>query len=246
MSDSDSRAYGHNKDEEDGEEQGQSVERDPWIRPSSFLVCCRIAGWLMGDTITALPQSRGGQEDKWFRLDDDDVTSFDPADIPYQCYGGPGSDGDVHDKSSNGLILFYNKVRPHFGALMEEEEEKEEQEGQDEDGATSKNSDAQKKQGRLVNGYEAYEPEIRQSNLQHILHSYLLDTDLHSFLLRLTRAPSDLGTHSSITFIKFLCNVAFHSRDLVTRTAMRWTPGSTSGNDGQPRLCRLVCGGSIG
>ncbi len=59
---------------------------------------------------------------KWYRFDDEDVTSFDPALIEQECFGGKVKketkfpNGNVHivesEQFANALMLFYEKVKP--------------------------------------------------------------------------------------------------------------------------------------
>lgn len=148
----------------------------------------------------------------WFKFDDEDITAFDPRHIPAQCYGGPpsanGNGNHTHDedRTSNALMLFYKKVRPN------ENKDDKVTIGKDKDdniddittsiaqtsisansvaaaddsyittqSSTSNGSD-------LVNGYQGFIREVQESNLQHILYCYLLDSNMHIFVRGLIRS----------------------------------------------------------
>ena len=113
------------------------------------------------------------------------MTPFDQTDIPSQCFGGPQGGADSHEMTSNALMLFYDKSKLSCvdGGPKSSQGEEEEKLQDVTESLTS--NQRNKIKTRMVNGYEAYLPEIGQSNLLHTLHSYLLDTELHKSLLKL-------------------------------------------------------------
>jgi len=113
-------------------------------------------------------------EEKWFLFDDDDVSHFSPENIPVQCFGGSyqssyaGSSTMIEeDRSSNALMLFYKKTR--CCDIV------------DDDSKIEDNSDVRVPSDYL-DGYEAFDREISESNLRHIFTNYLVDPNLHSFV----------------------------------------------------------------
>ena len=154
-----------------------------------------------------------GTEKKWYRFDDEDVSHFSPDQIPSQCFGGPANGGqNEEDRTSNALMLFFNKVRPNeceraptagpspasvtgsvAGSATEEWTGTGSSSGP---GPTSKHSEGVASNletkassasdttpgALLVNGYQAFGREVRESNLNHVLSCYVLDTDLHAFV----------------------------------------------------------------
>ena len=129
----------------------------------------------------------GSSEKRWYRFEDEDVSHFSSDQIAPQCFGGPASNGSLageEDRTSNALMLFFNKVRPNVSPVK----------------SSDKMVDAPKGDGRgvegvkasppldtlpgalLVNGYQAFGREVRESNLNHALSCYVLDTDLHGFV----------------------------------------------------------------
>lgn len=106
-------------------------------------------------------------QDCWYKFEDEDVSPFNPENIPAQCFGGPfgGSSSSSmadEDRTSNALMVVYSKVKKNPA--------KKEEEGDSPDGL------------RLVDGMKAFRREVQESNLQHILSCYLLDADLHAFV----------------------------------------------------------------
>ena len=98
--------------------------------------------------------------DRWYRFEDDEVSLFNPQQIAYQCFGGHFSNGSSahpieEERTSNALMLFYRKIRPTV-------------------------SEAQiiDKKIDLVDGYEAFLGEVKDSNERHVMLSYLLDVEL--------------------------------------------------------------------
>jgi ubiquitin C-terminal hydrolase len=149
-----------------------------------------------------------GPGDSWYRLDDDDVTSFDSENIPYQCFGGPQGQSDI-DRSANALILFYNKIKP----------------------ITSSEAPVEKKVSPgagMVNGYDAFVPEVQNSNMLHVLSCYLLDADLHDFLCRLLSASAENSMQTSSddstlkSCIRLFVQVILHKSDHATKLLENW------------------------
>lgn len=118
------------------------------------------AGVAQGGHYYSFIRDTDGQP-KWYRFEDDEVSSFNPDQIPYQCFGGlypvngsVGMNAMEEERTSNALLLFYRKVRPTVVEIPE----------------TMAPADP-----LLVDGYEAFIGEVRESNERHLLLSYLLD-----------------------------------------------------------------------
>jgi len=107
---------------------------------------------------------------QWYKFDDDDVTHFNADNIPLQCFGGPASaHSPAHqgssshnlmeeDRTSNALMLLYNKVKQPPQASL------------------PANSSSSASKLELVDGMQAYRREVQESNLQHALSCYLLES----------------------------------------------------------------------
>jgi ubiquitin C-terminal hydrolase len=157
------------------------------------------------------------EEKSWYKFDDEDVTEFNPGNIPAQCYGGPPSANDTNgtngshahladeDRTSNALMLFYKKVRPNENIDDKSEEgavdvvttslTQTSISAADNDVITiSSNSVG----SDLINGYQGFIREVQESNLQHILYCYLLDSDMHIFVRGLIRSVT-MAAKNSIT-----------------------------------------------
>jgi ubiquitin C-terminal hydrolase len=149
--------------------------------------------------------SSGGPSaaEKWYRFDDDDVTVFNPDQIPYQCFGGPqpsqhGSSSnnfDSEDRSANAFMLFYSKTRPTNLSANEATTAASTPSSSPTKGVKAPNPAEAVHSGqnvvgnpeapigaRLVNGYQAFYKELRSWNLEHLLSRYVLDADLHVFV----------------------------------------------------------------
>ena len=153
-------------------------------------------------------------EKTWYRFDDEDVSHFSPDQIAPQCFGGPANGGhNEEDRTSNALMLFFNKVRPNIeksdkgvygadspgkasdiGRLSPTESSTSAAANTASSGSSGGNGDsngdgaddkavpAEVPGALLVNGYQAFGREVRESNLNHVLSCYVLDTDLHAFV----------------------------------------------------------------
>ncbi|KAJ1428285.1 hypothetical protein B484DRAFT_396870 [Ochromonadaceae sp. CCMP2298] len=139
---------------------------------------------------------------RWFKFDDDEVSSFEPDQIPLQCYGGPPSEHEgeegtgsgavaevgavtgtgagigaeagvgvgVGTGTANALMLVYKKSEAEAVAVMPESAVE-----------SAVESAAEADAGVLVDGMQAFQREVRESNLQHALCGYLLSAELHDF-----------------------------------------------------------------
>jgi ubiquitin C-terminal hydrolase len=133
--------------------------------------------------------------EKWYRFDDDDVSPFSADQIPYHCFGGPSgqsnSSYDENERTSNALMLFYTKVKstvvfsPTKDEIMTNVMTHQHMSSSTENGAV------------LVDGYQAFAREVHESNLQHVLSCYLLDSDLHCFVRDVLSNVSKLTSPSS-------------------------------------------------
>lgn len=144
--------------------------------------------------------------DRWYRFEDDEVSQFNPQQIAYQCFGGhftvngSGSHAVEEERTSNALMLFYRKVRP----LMSE-------------------AAVEDKIPELVDGYEAFLGEVKESNERHVLLSYLLDIELQPLvrdLITLSISALEqraLGPECVLEIVslgcRFLLDVVLHFRE---------------------------------
>ena len=173
--------------------------------------------------------------DKWYKFDDDDVTEFhySPETIAYECFGGAQMNSDL-DRTSNALMLFYSKKQQTSKATMPVPP------AHSNGGSPGKfpdiysdlpprppvveNKTLTNPQNRLIDGRTAYTREVQESNMQHIVSQYLLDSDLHSFvrsLLDLEIMSSDSTSSSdpgrALTTLQFclgfLLSVVLHCKD---------------------------------
>ena len=173
------------------------------------LVHCGVA---QGGHYYSYIKDSGKEEEKWFLFDDDEVTPFNPANIPEQCFGGKfttiGHNGaasaDDLDRHSNALMLFYKKVKPRSG---HGDEGKEKSQGCVVDPC-------------MVDGYRAFSREVGHSNARHILTKYIIDTGLHDFVRKLltTVASMSPADHSLVSkSVRFGCHffldVVLHCRE---------------------------------
>ena len=134
--------------------------------------------------------------DNWFLFDDDEVSPFNPDNIPSQCFGGSyqtslqGMSSMIEeDRSSNALMLFYNKVRE--GAVLDDDDDDKNGDKADEEGTEPMTSEVLEE---CSNGYRAFDREVGESNLRHALANYLVDPSLHGFVRALIRSmyePND-------------------------------------------------------
>lgn len=153
----------------------------------------------------------GDDKGKWFRFDDEDVTPFNPDNIPVQCFGGSsGNQSNSHhmiddDRTANALMLFYTKVKKT--------------EMQDEILVSESNDPNQQEQKQelppsdLVDGLQAFQAEVMQSNLQHLLTCYLVDPELHNFVRGLISAVSNVPLAAS-----------YDDEPAFTNIPLQWSP----------------------
>jgi ubiquitin C-terminal hydrolase len=131
--------------------------------------------------------------DSWYRFEDEDVSTFNPDNIPSSCYGGTYSTSTVgmhdiieEDRSANALMLFYRKVKPNTRESRKEEATT----GSAGAGAgpaaptgpSPEEQAALNARDPLVNGYHAFEREVWETNMKHLVAEYVLDVDLHNFV----------------------------------------------------------------
>lgn len=149
---------------------------------------------------------RGVDSDKWYIFDDDIVEEFDHNTIPFHCFGGPaceftGSPGidpkktqTSIERTANALLLFYSKTNTRcnnvkFPAFEDK---------------------------RLVNGIQAFEREVFESNYFHVLDRHLLDVNLCHFVLQLFRNSLHLQRilpKLGNLCISYFCGIILHSRE---------------------------------
>lgn len=173
-------------------------------------------------------------EDKWYKFDDEDVTNFNLDQIPAQCFGGPAHSnysGVEEDRTSNALILFYKKTRKVDESLSQYESDMKSME-ESMKSLSASNSDKNVPGMKLIDGNEAFLHEVNDSNLQHALSCYLLDSELHIFvraLLSLLSPSSSNDTNTTLQWslsghphipretvnfgIHFLLDVILHCRE---------------------------------
>lgn len=118
--------------------------------------------------------------DRWYRLDDDEVSQFNfsPETIAYHCFGGihHKENGQEETRTANALMLFYSKVRTADNAPVASNTDASSSMSMEENVATPCSN------VQLVTGYEAFIREVMDSNNEHTLARYLNDVDLHSFV----------------------------------------------------------------
>eukprot|EP00587_Corethron_hystrix_P001458 CAMPEP_0113316594 /NCGR_PEP_ID=MMETSP0010_2-20120614/11815_1 /TAXON_ID=216773 ORGANISM="Corethron hystrix, Strain 308" /NCGR_SAMPLE_ID=MMETSP0010_2 /ASSEMBLY_ACC=CAM_ASM_000155 /LENGTH=1282 /DNA_ID=CAMNT_0000173357 /DNA_START=1 /DNA_END=3846 /DNA_ORIENTATION=+ /assembly_acc=CAM_ASM_000155 len=171
------------------------------------------AGVAQGGHYFSVIKDRSSQEDDttteaeniWYRFDDDDVTSFDPAQIESQCFGGKimketkYPNGQVSlvetDQLANALMLFYEKVKPTTAEAKKED-------------AVAKETPQEKDTApRLQNvevstGYQSFRHQVSWANLTHSLQSFLIEQEFQIFmkeLLRVSYSPADSNDDNSNT-----------------------------------------------
>jgi ubiquitin carboxyl-terminal hydrolase 9/24 len=120
-----------------------------------------------------------GSEERWYRFDDEDVTSFDPSAIETECFGGKVKketkwpNGQVHtvesEQYANALMLFYEKVKPTETPPPSNDDE-------------TKVMKPILKDLAMSSGYDAFEPDVKKSNVTHQWQAFLFDTELQAFL----------------------------------------------------------------
>lgn len=150
---------------------------------------------------------------QWFKFDDEDVTPFTTDQIPEQCFGGPysnnGSTNSSYDddlRTANALMLLYNKKKVSCESPI----------------ASPQGKDVAAIPKDLITGYQAFEREVMESNLQHNLTCFLVDPELHCFVRSLIsntvksqKAHSQEGLVERVVQfgISFLLNVLLHFRE---------------------------------
>lgn len=123
-------------------------------------------------------------KDKWYKFDDEDVTPFDVDQIPAQCFGGPttytSSNGMSmeEDRTANALMLLYNKKK----ALKHEPVDSLSASLDAIDINSTASASSGERSSDLVTGYQAFEREVKEANLQHTLTCFLVDPELHHFV----------------------------------------------------------------
>ena len=168
------------------------------------------------------------QPDKWYKFDDDDVTEFhySPETIAYECFGGSLMNSDL-DRTSNALMLFYSKkkqqpqpVSPKDalvslpGSFPDIDNPSSPTRPVNDTPTSLANP-----QNRLIDGRKAYAREVHESNLQHIVSQYLLDSGLHDFvrsLLQAGPATADSAQRVLATLkfsLGFLFSTVLHCKD---------------------------------
>jgi hypothetical protein len=90
---------------------------------------------------------------------------------------------------------------------------------------------------RLVTGYEAYKPEVMASNLFHTLSCYLMESDLHVFLMQLLETIVNIHDENESTLsnstkdevestlqfcIRLFIDITLHSRDRDDYLVSKW------------------------
>ena len=183
--------------------------------------------------------STPSDKNKWFRFDDDDVSHFDSANIPTQCFGGEytyssswGDRESTHERVMNALMVVYEKKIRLSGDDIPTQEDVPSTPNKDNEGKETVDDDDV--YNMLVTGTDAFEDEVVQSNVEFTLNSHLFDPELHTFLsnllmmLTVTKKPlvawmppsedgkanEELSIAPSTTFnlsIKFLMDVILHT-----------------------------------
>ena len=104
------------------------------------------------------------------------MSYFDAEKIPDECFGGPptsstGKAAPQYDRTSNALMLFYNKSKKNITAV-------------DVSASRAAASAAPSLDGKqLVDGYQAFHREVFNLNLEHATSQFLLDPCLHQLML---------------------------------------------------------------
>jgi ubiquitin carboxyl-terminal hydrolase 9/24 len=137
-------------------------------------------------------------KDSWFKFDDDYVSPFNPDNIPACCFGGTYSAGGVRvndsmnesfeeERSANALMLFFRKTRPSTGKSKDKNGTSTGSGtvGTTEIAPVSENIisfDELNKIDPLIDGYQAFEREVWETNIKQLISEYVLDSDFHSFV----------------------------------------------------------------
>jgi len=226
------------------------------------------AGAVAGAEAVAAAAAVAPRDNKWFRFDDEDVSHFKPEHIPVQCFGGPPSANGQHghgsdeDRTSNALMLFFKKVRPSPPQVKDKDTDGPGAAagGAGEAVAATTAAVAVKKSvtvtdpgALLVNGYQAFGREVRESNLLHVLTCYVLDADLHAFVRGLIASVSLAHRRSYPAAQRRLVAGAaaethsadpFSAADAASHVSeLRWSPAASvgpAGADGDDLPLRTV------
>lgn len=173
---------------------------------------------------------------KWYKFDDDTVTEFDVANLERECFGGYQSRSqstleygkwvtqDVEVESmSNALIVFYEKAVPvdtaEAPAAQADDLEKESSEQADDAAALSSVEESLEnlQLAEPPEEQDAFEKAVWEANTTFIRSSYLLDSDFHSFLLKVLQCVSASSADEALSVTQmgteFLFNVLLHARE---------------------------------
>eukprot|EP01038_Epipyxis_sp_PR26KG_P004500 gene4500-6357_t len=188
------------------------------------------AGVAQGGHYYSFIRDPNSTENKWYKFDDDDVTNFHPDNIPLQCFGGSssfhnnGGNMNEDDRTSNALMLFYNKVKKDSKDDLSTVLER----------LSVNTSDPSEQNSHLVNGMQAFQREVKESNLQHTLSIYLLDADLHAFVRGLISSISKPLSYS------YSGDSADSTSNNNNNNQLMWSP--TENNDDLPlRTVKFGC-----
>ena len=177
---------------------------------------------------------------KWYRFDDEDVTNFNPDNIPSSCFGGTySSSAGMHDiieedRSANALMLFYRKVKTVTREVKSEDTVSGSAGIVAPAGPTAEEREALDARDPLVNGYQAFEREVWEANMKYLVSEYVLDVDLHNFVrsilsamckgsvsleeeasaLTLAAIPAEIEMNEMVSFgCQFFVDVVLHCKN---------------------------------
>jgi len=163
--------------------------------------------------------SDDGGEGEWFCFDDEDVTAFDASELEAQCFGGPQASSHSGkmvegDRSRNALMTFYSKVKrgsPNMASSTAPSSPVGSAPGSSPASPVAVQGGAESILNRLVDGCEAFEREVQESNLRHIVLSHLCDPCLHKFLAQVLMhlEPERLGTDDAAADEIFTSSTSF-------------------------------------
>lgn len=173
-------------------------------------------------------------KERWYRLDDEDVSSFDfsTESVAYNCFGGTTvrENGVEEHRIANALMLFYSKIK--VGA--KEAESATGEKAAKEESIGLEVAEPAAAGPRMITGSEAFYHEVQESNKEHTLMRYMLDPDLHAFVrnsiihqpsstvtedlnnlkMEPSRPPPVLTSSSKVQFgIRFFLSVVLHCRE---------------------------------
>jgi len=183
---------------------------------------------------------RDADGDKWHRFDDEDVTPWDVSNLEAATYGGTSTRTSTfqgvtntieQERMANGLLLFYDKIKPRKDddkpSNPEEEETQMEEDKIDKSPQKlQKSASTTVPEAEMVDGSTAFGPEVREANVTYICHSYVFDSELHQLLrdiIDLTvpdekKEDNWLQSYTVRSFkmgISFLLDILLHSRERV-------------------------------